>query len=201
MACGTSRARLGLAASFTAGGSLRCAAVLTHRRMTAIEKQHRVNEQIRISPVRVITDEGQQLGIIPTAEALQKAREAGLDLVEVAPDARPPVCKIMDFGKFKYQQGKKKDKSKAHQPKIKEIRVRPRTDHHDIDVKVNRAREFLQHHDKVLVAVQFRGRELAHIEEGMKVIVEILEKLEDVGKPEAPPKQMGKKIECRLAPK
>ena len=171
------------------------------RSNTAIDKQHRLNEQIRISPVRVITDDGQQLGVIPTAEALAKARETGLDLVEVAPDARPPVCKIMDFGKFKYQQGKKKDKGKVHQQKIKEIRVRPRTDHHDIDVKVNRARGFLEQNDKVLVAVQFRGRELAHIDEGMKVIAEILEKLEDVGKPEAPPRQMGKKIECRLAPK
>jgi len=149
----------------------------------------------------VITDDGGQLGIIPTAEALAKAREAGLDLVEVAPDARPPVCRIMDFGKFKYQQGKKKDKSKAHQPKLKEIRVRPRTGDHDIDVKVNQARKFLEHKDKVLVSVLFRGRELAHIEEGMKVITEILEKLEDVSKPEAPPKQFGKKIECRLAPK
>lgn len=171
------------------------------RRIAAIEKQHRLNEQIRISPIRVITDEGEQLGVIPTAEALAKARELGYDLVEVAPDARPPVCKIMDFGKFKYQQAKKKDKSKAHQQKIKEIRVRPRTDHHDIEVKVNKARDFLEHHDKVLVSVQFRGRELAHIEEGMKVITEILSKLEDVGKPESPPKQFGKKIECRLAPK
>jgi translation initiation factor IF-3 len=151
--------------------------------------------------VRVITDEGEQLGVIPTAEALAKARELGFDLVEVAPEARPPVCKIMDFGKFKYQQAKKKDKSKTHQQKIKEIRVRPRTDHHDIDVKVNRARDFLENHDKVLVSVQFRGRELAHIEEGMKVITEILGKLEDIGKPEAPPKQFGKKIECRLSPK
>jgi translation initiation factor IF-3 len=151
--------------------------------------------------VRVISDDGQQLGVIPTNEALAKAREAGLDLVEVASDARPPVCRIMDFGKFKYQQGKKKDKSKAHHTKVKEVRLRPKTDKHDIDVKVNRARMFLEHKDKVLVSVLFRGRELAHVEEGMRIMVDVVQKLEDVGKPEAPPKQFGKKIECRLAPK
>ena len=171
------------------------------KRMAAVEHQHRINEKIRISPVRVIAENGDQLGILPTEEALTKAIDLGLDLVEVAPDARPPVCRIMDFGKFKYQQGKKKDRGKTHHPKLKEIRVRPKTGKHDIDVKVSRARAFLSQKDKVLVSVLFRGRELAHIDEGMRVINEILEQLEDVGKPEAPPMKTGRKIECRLAPK
>lgn len=127
------------------------------------------------------------------------ARDAGLDLVEVAPDAKPPVCKIMDFGKFKYEQTKKH--KHVHQAKIKEIRVRPRTGAHDLAVKVNHARSFLEHKDKVVVSVQFRGRELAHIEEGQKVIDAFVEQLMDVGKLEAPPLRTGKKIECRLAPK
>src|SRR5437868_14555366 len=105
------------------------------------------------------------LGVMPTGKALEAAREAGQDLVEVAPNERPPVCKIMDFGKFKYQQKKRTSKQKQHQVQIKEIRVRPKTGDHDIEVKVKRAREFLENKAKVLVNVLFRGRELAHIED------------------------------------
>ena len=171
------------------------------RRITAIEKAQRINEQIRITPVRVISAEGEQLGVIPTEQALAAAREAELDLVEVAPNERPPVCRIMDFGKFKYQQKKRQHKGHSHQTKIKEIRVRPKTDEHDIEVKVNRAREFLAHKDKVTVSVVFRGRELAHIEEGQKVINQIVKSLEEVGKLEAPPSHQGKRIICVLGPK
>jgi len=167
----------------------------------AIEKQHRINEQIRISPIRVISAEGGQLGIIPTEEALSIAREAGLDLVEVAPTEKPPVCRIMDFGKFKYQQKKKQHKTHVHHTKIKEIRLRPKTGEHDIEFKVNQAKGFLQHKDKVIVSVVFRGRELAHIDEGQRVMKGILEQLEPVGKIEAPPQQMGKRLVCTLAPK
>ena len=114
------------------------------RRMAAIERSQRINEQIRITPVRVIGADGQQLGIMPTEQALSAAREADLDLVEVAPTERPPVCRIMDFGKFKYQLKKKQHKGHMHQAKIKEIRVRPKTDDHDIEVKVGQSgREFL----------------------------------------------------------
>ena len=134
----------------------------------------RVNEQIRISPVRVINAEGAMLGVMPTSKALEAAREAGMDLVEVAPNERPPVCKIIDYGKFKYTQKKKLSKQKQHQVHIKEIRVRPKTGDHDIEVKVKRAREFLEHKDKVLVNVLFRGRELAHIDEGRRVMDEVL---------------------------
>ena len=163
--------------------------------------KQRINEKIRTPQVRVIGAEGDQLGILPTAEALAAAREAGLDLVEVAPTEKPPVCRIMDYGKYKYQQKKRQHRTHTHQTKIKEIRVRPKTGKHDIEVKVNRAREFLEHKDKVLLTVMFRGREMAHVEEGRKVITEILEQLDEVAKTEAPPAQFGRRITCTLSPK
>jgi len=149
----------------------------------------------------VISAEGGQLGIIPTEEAMSLAREAGLDLVEVAPNERPPVCRIMDFGKFKYQQKKKHHKTHVHHTKIKEIRLRPKTGDHDIEFKVNQAKTFLMHKDKVIVSVVFRGRELAHIDEGQRVMKNILEQLDPVGKVEAAPQQMGRRLICTLAPK
>lgn len=170
-------------------------------RNPTIERTLRLNEQIRVTPVRVITDEGEQLGIIPTEDALERARESELDLVEVAPDERPPVCRIMDYGKFKYQQKKRQHKTHTHQTKVKEIRVRPKTGEHDIQVKVNRARQFLEHKDKVVVTVIFRGREMAHIEEGQRVVNEVLTQLEDVAKVEQPPRQLGRRITCTVAPK
>lgn len=149
----------------------------------------------------MIGADGSQLGILPTDEALKAAREAELDLVEVAPNERPPVCRIMDFGKFKYQQKKRQHRGHAHQSKIKEIRVRPKTGEHDIEVKVNRAREFLDHKDKVIVSVIFRGREMAHIEEGQRVIRHVIERLADIGKVESAPSQQGRRIVCILVPK
>ena len=141
------------------------------------------------------------MGIMTTAQALIAAREVDLDLVEVAPTETPPVCRIMDFGKFKYQQKKRQHKTHTHQVRIKEIRVRPKTGDHDIDVKVSRAREFLEHKDKVIVSVIYRGRELAHLQEGRKVIDEILVKLADVSRVEATPMQHGRRLMCTLAPK
>lgn len=149
----------------------------------------------------MISAEGGQLGIISTDEALSLAREAGLDLVEVAPNEKPPVCRIMDFGKFKYQQKKKHHKTHVHHAKIKEIRLRPKTGEHDIEVKVNQAKGFLQHKDKVIVSVVFRGRELAHIDEGQRVMRQIVQQLEPISKVEAPPQQMGRRLVCTLAPK
>jgi translation initiation factor IF-3 len=151
--------------------------------------------------VRVIGADGSQLGIIPTDDALRAAREAELDLVEVAPNERPPVCRIMDFGKFKYQQKKRQHRGHSHQSKIKEIRVRPKTGEHDIEVKLNRARHFLEHKDKVIVSVIFRGREMAHIEEGSRVIRQVIQGLSDIGKVESPPNQQGRRIVCILVPK
>jgi translation initiation factor IF-3 len=167
----------------------------------AIEKQHRINEQIRISPVRVIGSDGSQLGIIPTDQALGIARDEGLDLVEVAPGEQPPVCRIMDFGKFKYQQKKKQHKTHVHHTKIKEIRLRPKTGEHDIEFKVNQAKSFLLHKDKVVVSVVFRGRELAHIDEGQRVMKTIIQQLEEICKVESPPQQMGRRLICTLSPK
>ena len=169
--------------------------------MVAIERNQRVNEQIRISPVRVVSADGELLGILNTEDALTRAREADLDLVEVAPNERPPVCRIMDYGKFKYQQKKRQNKGHTHQSKIKEIRVRPKTGEHDIGFKLNQARTFLQHKDKVVVSVIFRGREMAHLEEGRKVIDHIIDQLQDVGKIESSPSHQGKRIVCILTPK
>lgn len=141
------------------------------------------------------------MGVMPTSKALESAREAGMDLVEVAANERPPVCKIMDFGKFKYEQKKKAGKQKQHQVQVKEIRVRPKTGDEDIRVKVKRAREFLEHKDKVLVNVLFRGREMAHIEEGRRVMDEVLQLLEDVAKVEKNPSMEGRRMTAIVAPR
>jgi translation initiation factor IF-3 len=161
----------------------------------------RRNEQIRITPIRLIGAEGEQLGLVPTFEALQKAREAGLDLVEVAADERPPVCRILDYGKLRFTTSQKGNKSsKVRQQKLKEIRVRPKTDDHDVNTKVVQARKFLEHNDKVQVTVIFRGREMQHQEEGRRVLDSILEKLAAAGKVERPPMMDGKKMTALIMP-
>jgi translation initiation factor IF-3 len=161
----------------------------------------RTNEQIRISPVRLIGAEGEQLGLIPTFEALAKAREAGLDLVEVAADERPPVCKIIDYGKMRFTNSQKGNKAgKVRQQKLKEIRLRPKTGAHDVDTKAGHARRFLEHNDKVQITVTFRGREMQHQEEGRRVLDAILERLAEVGKVERPPTLDGKKMTAMLMP-
>ena len=167
----------------------------------AQDRGQRINEQIRISPVRLIGINGEQLGVVPTAQALEMAREHQQDLVEVAANERPPVCKIMDFGKFRYQQSRKGTKSKPHQQKLKEIRVRPKTGDHDIETKINQARKFLEHKDKVLLNVLFRGRELQHLDEGRRIIVSMVEKLSDLAKIEKAPSMEGKRMTAMLAPK
>jgi translation initiation factor IF-3 len=165
------------------------------------DRGQRINEQIRISPVRLIGANGEQLGVVPTSQAMEMAREAQLDLVEVAANERPPVCKILDYGKFRYQQSRKGTKTKVHQQKLKEIRVRPKTGEHDVDTKIKQARKFLEHKDKVLVSVWFRGRELQHIDEGKRIIDGILEKLVDACKVEQAPRMEGKRMTAMLAPK
>ena len=160
----------------------------------------RINEQIRISPVRVIADDGEQLGILPVDQALNRARDSGLDLVEVAPNERPPVCRIMDFGKYKYEK-KKKSHQTTHHTKTKEIRLRPKTGDHDIEFKIKQAKGFLEHKDKVVVSVVYRGRELAHIDEGRKVMDRVVAELMDVGKLESPPMNQGKRMICTIMPK
>ena len=141
------------------------------------------------------------MGILSTLEALNRARQEGFDLVEVAPDSKPPVCRIMDYGKFKFEQKKKLTKQHTHQSKLKEVRLRPKTGDHDIQVKINKVREFLTHKNKVQISVTFKGRELAHIDEGEKVLQHLLAELDDIGKIESPPKRAAKQIICTLVPK
>jgi translation initiation factor IF-3 len=159
-----------------------------------------MNERIRISPIRLIGAEGEQHGIVPTLQAMEMARELGMDLVEIVPNEQPPVCKILDFGKHKYAQSKKAHQ-KQHQQKLKELRVRPKTGEHDVDTRVNQARKFLEHGDKVLLKVQFRGREMQHIEEGRRIMDSMLEKLADCSKLEKTPSMEGKLMSAMLAPK
>ena len=171
-------------------------------RVAKIERnQQRINEQIRVSPVRVISEEGEQLGIISTDDAMARAREADLDLVEVAPKEQPPVCRIMDYGKFKYQQKKRHHQGHGHLSKNKEIRLRPKIGDHDFDFKLNRARDFLSHKNKVIFSVVFRGRENAHVEEGFKLIKRVAAELEDISKIEQDAAMHGRRIVLILAPK
>lgn len=161
----------------------------------------RINEQIRISPIRLIGAEGEQLGVVPTPQALEKARAAGLDLVEVAADERPPVCKILDYGKMRFANSQKGNKAgKVRQQKLKELRLRPRTGEHDVETKAAQARKFLEHHDKVQFTLMFRGREMQHVEEGKRVLNEIIQKLADVGKVERPPLMDGKRMTVMIMP-
>ncbi|MCA9094821.1 MAG: translation initiation factor IF-3 [Planctomycetaceae bacterium] len=158
---------------------------------------------MRISPVRVVNFDGQLLGVIPTSQAMEVATQAGMDLVEVAPDERPPVCRIMDYGKFKYEQKRKQAKNtKTHQVQIKEIRLRPKTGDHDVEFKVKQARQFLADKDKVKVNVMFKGREMAHVDRGRELIQEVIKLLEDVAKVEREPIMEGRKnMSAVLAPK
>jgi translation initiation factor IF-3 len=171
-------------------------------RQPPADRGPRINEQIRISPIRLIGVEGEQLGVVPTSQAMEKAREANLDLVEVAADERPPVCRILDYGKLRFQNSHKNKKSaRVHQQKLKEIRVRPKTGEHDVETKANQARKFLEHNDKVLVNVLFRGREMQHQEEGRRVLEAVLQKLADVGKIERAPMLEGRRMTVLVSPK
>jgi translation initiation factor IF-3 len=141
------------------------------------------------------------LGVVPTAQALEKARAAGLDLVEVAADERPPVCKILDYGKMRFANSQKGNKTgRVRQQKLKELRLRPRTGDHDVETKAAQARKFLEHNDKVQFTLTFRGREMQHVEEGRRVLNEIIQKLADIGKVERPPMMDGKRMTVMLMP-
>ena len=152
--------------------------------------------------MRVVTLAGELLTAMPTSEALELARQSGMDLVEVAADERPPVCRIMDYGKFKYEQKKKQAKSaKTHHVQVKEIRLRPKTGEHDVGFKVKQARGFLADRDKVKVTIMFRGREMAHVDRGREMIQEVITSLEDVAKVEKPPMMEGRNMTAVLVPK
>ncbi len=162
-----------------------------------------INREIKASSVRVIDDEGRQLGVISLNEALVEASKAGLDLVEVSPTAEPPVCRIMDYGKFRYQQSKKVQIAKKSQTviQVKEIRLRPKTEEHDRDVKIKHIKRFLEEHDKVKVSVMFRGREIAYTDIGRGLMESIKAALVDDCVIDQQPKLEGRNMVMILAPK
>lgn len=157
-------------------------------------KDQIMNERITAKEVRLIGAEGEQLGIQQTDEARRIAEEAGLDLVLVAPEAVPPVAKIIDFGKFKYEQKKRQHEHHKHQPQIKELRLRPKTEEHDLLVRVRQAKEFIARGDRVIVNVFFRGREMAHQDLGRAVLERFVIELQDVAKPERNPQMEGRRM-------
>ena len=175
--------------------------------MTAISIQKvpevRVNERIRVPQVRVIGDDGTQVGVLATREALTMAQSRGLDLVEVSPTARPPVCRIMDYGKFKYEQNRRARKAKKnqHQMLLKEIKIRPKIEDHDYAFKMKHAREFLESRDKVKVTLTFRGREIAHQDIGYKLMQKFITELGDVALVESAPRSEGRTLTAVLMPK
>lgn len=149
----------------------------------------------------MIGADGAQLGILSSTEAIALAREEGFDLVEVSPQEEPPVARIMDFGKFKYDKAKRRNKTPSHQSKLKEIRLRPKTGEHDIEIKVKQARRFLEHKDRVQVTLIFRGRELAHMQEGQRILDGVLSSLADVATVETPSMRQAKRLTCILTPR
>lgn len=162
----------------------------------------RVNREIRAPRVRVIDRDGNQLGVLTLMDAIGRAEQVGLDLVEIAPTADPPVCKIIDFGKYRYQQTKKEKESKKsqHQVKVKEIKVKPSTDEHDLQTKLRHAREFIAKGNKVKITCMFRGREMAHPEFGERVVQKLCDDMADIATPESPAKMFGKALTVVLAP-
>jgi len=166
-------------------------------------KETRVNERIRIPEIRLVDQEGNQVGVMPTSEARRIAQEAGLDLVEVAPMARPPVCRIMDFGKYKYEQAKKAKESrkKQHTVNLKEMRFRPKIEEHDFQFKTRHVRQFLEEGNKVRCFVLFRGRERAHTEFGQRLLLRVAEVLADIAQIESQPLMEGRSMNMILAPK
>ena len=172
------------------------------KRTIAQEKTQRLNEEITAPEVRLVGIEGEQLGIVPVRQALALAEEAGVDLVEIAPLAAPPVCKIMDFGKFKYQEAKRAHDAKLKQKQIqvKEVKFRPGTDDNDYSIKLRNLIKFLQDGDKAKITLRFRGREMAHQEFGIRMLERIKADLEEVGTVEQFPKMEGRQLVMVIAP-
>lgn len=162
----------------------------------------RVNERVRAPEIRLIGADGENFGVLSPARALALAEEVGLDLVEISPNASPPVCKIMDFGKFKYEQQKKDSEARKNQKiiEVKEIKFRPNTDTHDYDVKMRSVMKFLEGGDKVKITLRFRGREMAHLELGRKLLERVAEDVHDRGKVEAIPKLEGRQMVMMINP-
>lgn len=162
----------------------------------------KVNREIRAPKVRVINHDGEQIGVLALYEALARAEQEGLDLVEIVPTSNPPVCKIINYGKFRYDQTKREKESKKaqHQVKVKEIKIKPNIDDHDLETKTRHAREFIVKGNKVKVTCVFRGREMAHPEIGERLVRKVCDDLEDIATPEAPSKMFGRMLSLVLAP-
>ena len=162
----------------------------------------RVNERIRASEIRLIGPEGQNVGVVTPERAMELAQQVGLDLVEISPNATPPVCKIMDFGKYKYEQQKREAEARKKQKviEVKEIKFRPGTDTHDYDVKMRSVVKFLQGGDKVKITLRFRGREMAHQDLGRQLLERIAEDIKDVGRVENMPKMEGRQMIMVIGP-
>ncbi|MFY8095319.1 MAG: translation initiation factor IF-3 [Niveispirillum sp.] len=163
----------------------------------------RINREINVRSVRLVDANGEMVGVVSLRDALYAAEEAGLDLVEVSPNADPPVCKILDYGKYKYEAQKKANEARKKQKiiEVKEIKLRPNIDEHDYEIKMKAMRRFLEEGDKVKVTMRFRGREMAHQDIGMAVLVKVREALDDLGKVEQMPKLEGKQMIMVLAPR
>lgn len=163
----------------------------------------RINEEIRVPEVRVVSGEGEQLGIFPIKKALQLALERGQDLVEIAPTAKPPVCRIMDYGKYRFEQNKREREVKKNQKiiSIKEVKLRPNIEDHDFDTKARNAEKFLKAGDKVKVTIMFRGREITHPELGRQLCVKLAERVAEMANVEKQPKVEGKNMTMILTPK
>ncbi|MDR1607345.1 MAG: translation initiation factor IF-3 [Deltaproteobacteria bacterium] len=173
------------------------------KRKDSDNKRVNINGMIRAHQVRVITDDGEQMGILPLSQAIAAASEVGLDLVEVAPEADPPVCRIMDFGRYKYQQSKKNAESRKKSSVIetKEIKFRPKTDDHDYQFKLRNIQKFLAEKNKIKVSLKFRGREIAHSNLGQELMERVIRDVAETGQPEQPPKLEGWSMVMILSPK
>jgi translation initiation factor IF-3 len=161
-----------------------------------------VNDRIRVPEIRLIGAEGENIGLTTPARAMELAERAGLDLVEISPNATPPVCKIMDFGKFKYETQKRESEARKKQKiiEVKEIKFRPNTDTHDYDVKMRNVLKFLENGDKVKVTLRFRGREMAHMDLGRELLERVAKDIEEIGKIEAMPRVEGRQMVMMIGP-
>ena len=184
-------------------GCFAASALCIWRCFTIGKLEHQINEEIRDKELRVIGADGSQLGIMTSSDALALAEEKDLDLVKIAPNAVPPVCKIMDYGKYRFEQSKREKEAKKNQRviEIKEIRLSPNIDVHDFDTKVGHARKFLSAGNKTKVSIRFRGREMTHTDLGLTIMAQFAEKCADIASVEKPAKLEGRQMLMFLAPK
>ena len=184
-----------------AGGRVEIARVKGRRYTKSKEPEVRINQRIRSKEVRLVDTDGSQLGVVSIQEALDLSDQRGVDLVEVAPNANPPVCRLMDYGKYKYELKKQAAAKKQKSQTVKEIKFRPNIGDHDLDVKINHIREFLEDDNKTKIRIFFRGREIVHPELGRKLADKILERVADLGGVDSPPKMEGKNLTMVITPK